>query len=224
MAEENDGGLLGKLKAWAVTPDEPVKPKAKPAVKTAVTAQGGGPAMPFPTTPQVYSTAVNMLPVQVDPEVRKRLEAALLPAAQPALSALQESMRKLEQALPDPNQRLAAALAMLSGPATPKQVVVDADEALRELTAQEKKAADTANAARQQQIGGMETKIKANDKRLQELEAERTRLIEESERLRGEMSHADAQINATLSAITSTAAVMRQELEQLKLSVQQRGV
>jgi predicted RNase H-like nuclease (RuvC/YqgF family) len=180
------------------------------------------PSIPF-TSPVVIGSVVT-LPLQVDPEIRARLEKAIEPAAQPALSALRASMKKLEKAVTDPSSRLSAALALLDGASTPQQVLIDIQEALEALQGQEKKALDGAQAARQSQVGGIDTRIASNESRLTALAQEAEQLRAENAKLTGERATIAAKIDATLSAITGTAAQIRSELTTLQQSVEQKGM
>lgn len=206
--------MFDKLKGLLLE-DEPDKPK--PPVKPA-----GVPAIKPPPQVSVPSYAP---PAAIDPQVRATLEKALEGAAQPALSALQASMRKLEKAIPDFDSRLGAALALLDGGTTsPKQVLVDIQECLVALGSQEKKALDSANTARQARVGGIEQKQAANTKRLGELEAEIGRIRDEQLTLGSARDQAAQEIDAMLGAISGAAEQIRTELQTLKTSVEQKGV
>jgi chromosome segregation ATPase len=205
------------LKDLLVEDDGKPAAPAKPAAKV--------PTIQAPPRTATVSTYRPPAPVVVEhPEVRDTLEKALEQAAQPALSALKKSMIKLEKAVPDYEARLSAALALLDGSANPRQVVVDIQECLTALQVQEKKALDGANAARQARVGGIETQLAKNEKRLQELAAEAERLQAEQGTLSQNKDQAAAEIDETLSAITSTAEQIRNELTALKASVEQKGV
>lgn len=210
MAEKS--GFLGVLKGL-IGEDDGVSSAATPV-----------PSVTIPTRPNVAVPAYPMASATVNPDVRARLEKSLESAAAPALSALQASMLKLEKAVPDYSARLGAALALLDGASSPKQVLVDIGEALDALQVQERKALDSAQSARQTQVGGIESKLAGNEAKVKDLEAEAQRIRAESSALLIEKERASAAIEATLGAITGTAAQIRNELMALKISVEQKGV
>jgi chromosome segregation ATPase len=208
--------MFDKLKGLILEDDDKPKPTAsRPAVTTSVPNIKPPPQATSYTAPSV-----------IDPQVRATLEKALEGAAQPALSALQASMKKLERAIPDFDARLSAALALLDGTpsSSPKQVVVDIQECLAALQTQEKKALDGANAARQSRVGGIEQKLAANDKRAKDLEAELAKIRDEQLTLSSSKDQAASEIDTMLSAITGAAEQLRTELMTLKTSVEQKGV
>jgi chromosome segregation ATPase len=211
--------MFDRIKGFLLEEDDP-KDKPKPtALKPPVSTVRPPPQVQAP--PQ-YAAA----PVAIDPQVRATLEKALEGAAQPALSALQASMRKLERAIPDFDARLSAALALLDGTpnSSPKQVLVDIQECLTALQAQEKKGLDGANAARQSRVGGIEQKLAANAKRLTELEAEAARIHDEQLTLGSARDQAAQEIDAMLGAISGAAEQIRTELQTLKGCVETKGV
>lgn len=209
MADNKGGkGLWSKVKDLVVE-EVPATPQVGATPKVAVSVPTSS------TAPYVPATVI---PGTANPEIRAKLEKAIAPAAHPALSKLQEHMGKMAAALPDPVMRLSASLALLDA----DQVLVDIREALDELGAQEKKAADGAQAVRQQRVGGLSSKIDANKARMAELQQELLRLDTETQQLAVEQASAAAEIDATLAGITATAAVMRQELEELRGNVQSK--
>lgn len=195
----------------------------EPAAETAGEEAPRAPTAPRTQTASGTASAPRTRPGTADPKIRQTLERALEPAAQPALSALQKFMRKLEKSTPNAEQRLTAALALIEGEADPRQILVDIDEALIALSEQETKATDAAQEARREQVGGTERQIRANEARLQEIAEEERQLRADIARQQTEMAAAASEIDTTLAGIAATAATMRQELTELKSNVQRKG-
>lgn len=194
--------------------DNKKKPPATAPKSPTVTAPAPAPAKPAP---------VYVAPGSVDPDIKAKLMQAIGPAAAPALSALQKSLAKLATAIPDPNARLTAAIALLESGNDLAQVRTDIREALEALAAQESRLQGLAESARKQQIGAIEEQITSQEARLRAIAKEQADLDASLSNLRAQHSTEGARIQATLDSITATAASIRQELETLAASIGQKG-
>ena len=175
-------------------------------------------ATPVVSQPQPSPVPVRRAPsaaiVVDDPQVRQKLDSVL--AAFPACSGVRTHYKTLSM-IADDQSRIQAVLALVAPQGhTPEAVLKDFDDCLAAL---DKKERDVQTAATKQitdRVGGRE-------KSVAQLEAQIETLKADVARQKAEIATERDSINATEQRFVATAAVYRDELQQLKQKITNHG-